>query len=243
MTYLYIQSYESNSILDSVLLFFKSSTEQLSPYNNLWKSKLNWTIFSSTHVSWGKAAFPSLSRMAQDKMLSAVKDIVKFPQVYINFISYFFSSGYSTAILNAQMNAKWVIELPQFMFLKLLLPVPERLILSSPSLLVPTDTWKWRDKGTLSIFKCQEKNSQSSPLHEQYKCWKRILNVVSCYLFLSLKSSPEKKKKKKGGGKQMHVVYTLKLNILFASNIRMLNSALEEKWRGRRQSLLPGNQW
>lgn len=79
--------------------------------------------------------------MAQDKVLSAVKDIVKFPQVYINFISYSFPSGYSTATLNAQMNVKRVIELPQLMFLKLLLPVPERLILSSP-LLVPTDTWK-----------------------------------------------------------------------------------------------------
>lgn len=242
MIYLYIQICESKSILDIVSLFFMSFTEQLYPYNNLWKSKLNWSIFSSTHISWGKAVFTSLNRIAQNKMLSAVKDIVKFPQVCINFISYSFSSGYSTATLNAQMNAKWVIELPQLMFLKLLLLVPKRLILSSPSLLVPTDTWKWRDKGTLLIFKCQEENSQSSPLHEQFTCWKRILNTVSYYLFLRLKSSLEEKKKKRGG-EQLHMIYTLKLIILFASNIQMLNSPLKENWRGRHQSLLPGNQW
>lgn len=142
-------------------------------------------------------AFTVLSRIVQDRTLSAVKDAVKFLWVLrgnINFISYSVFKGYSSATFNAQMNAKWVIEFPQLMLLKLSLPMPERPIPSSPLLLVPIDTWKWRDKGTLLIFKCQEENSQLSPPHKQHKCWKRILNAASCYITLRLKrSSPRKR--------------------------------------------------
>lgn len=145
MPYLYIQSYESNSILDTISLFLTSSTDQTPPYNNHWKSKINWSIYYSNHANWRKVAFTIFSRIALDRMLSAFKDTVKILQVFrgnINFISYSVFKSYSTATLYAQTNAKWVIELPQLILLKLSLVMPERLIPSSPLLLVPIDTWK-----------------------------------------------------------------------------------------------------
>lgn len=54
------------------------SIEQSPLYNNLWKSKISWSIFHSNQVNWRQVAFTVLSRTAQGRMLSAVKDTVKF---------------------------------------------------------------------------------------------------------------------------------------------------------------------